>query len=134
LFFSQNLMIVEKIYEYLLLFLCSAHNERLLNIVNFFGENEFIIRRKETTEKLFMDQNGLEPDSYVGRNLINSELLVGALEFYTLKSEKYEFLFFLSYNLSLLISEWIINKWTTFVLFWIDERAKRLNEKIYHCL
>jgi hypothetical protein len=98
-------MIVEKIYEYLLLFLCSAHNERLLNIVNFFGENEFIIRRKETTEKLFMDQNGLEPDSYVGRNLINSELLVGALEFYTLKSEKYEFLFFLSYNLSLLISE-----------------------------
>jgi len=52
-----------------------------------------------------MDQNGLEPDSYGGRNLINSELLVGALEFYSLKSEKYEFLFFLSNNLSLLISE-----------------------------
>ena len=101
MFFSQNLMIVEKIYEYLLLFLCSAHNERRLKIIKKPWENEFIIRCKKTTEKLFMDQNGLEPDTYVGRNLINSELLVGALEFYSPKSEKYKFLFFLSNNLSL---------------------------------
>jgi hypothetical protein len=61
--------------------LCAAHNERRLKIVRETWENEFITRRKKTTEKLFTDQNGLEPGLLCGRNLINSEILVGALKF-----------------------------------------------------
>jgi hypothetical protein len=52
-----------------------------LKIVRETWENEFITRRKKTTEKLFTDQNGLEPGLLCGRNLINSEILVGALKF-----------------------------------------------------
>jgi hypothetical protein len=61
--------------------LLAAHNERRLKIVRETWENEFITRRKKTTEKLFTDQNGLEPGLLCGRNLINSEILVGALKF-----------------------------------------------------
>jgi hypothetical protein len=52
-----------------------------LKIVRETWEKEFITRRKKATEKLFTDQNGLEPGLLCGRNLINSEILVGALKF-----------------------------------------------------